>query len=408
MAYTITQLPAALSFAESPIVFTVLDTTNVNKDQYQYVMKLKYWTGSYAQEPAAFNYVVQKYPNASGYGMFDVSKIISSLFVSAEQNSNQLYNYKAYFNFIYYTSSTNNYITGSDVTSSVNQAIDGYQIWNNDAYIEQGVDEQAPYWPIMSSMPQTQSAYYCHVCGDTGNVGYLPVMRFYELANSASITASDAGGATRHLLVSWSYTNVTGSTTASVYQVPSGIVTLNNLSASFITTNTTHYTINILKNGAPITGSSIRYDVDFECKYRPVVIKFKNQFGQFDYITFPKAKYEDFEVSENTFQPQLGTWEASALEISAYSTLRKRYYIDTVESLTVNTDWIPESYNEWLKQLLVSDEVYQVTPVPNTGNYELVPLVIKTKNIRFKTFVNDKLINYTFEFLIGRSYKLIV
>ena len=134
----------------------------------------------------------------------------------------------------------------------------------------------------------------------------------------------------------------------------------------------------------------------------------KNQFGQFDYITFPKAKYEDFEVSENTFQPQLGTWEASALEIAQYSTLRKRYYVDTQQSLTVNTDWIDESYNEWFKQMLVSDEVYQVTPVPNTGNYELVPLVIKTKNIRFKTFVNDKLINYTIEFTLGRSYKLIL
>ena len=58
--------------------------------------------------------------------------------------------------------------------------------------------------------------------------------------------------------------------------------------------------------------------------------------------------------------------------------------------------------------MLVSDEVYQVTPVPNTGNYELVPLVIKTKNIRFKTFINDKLINYTIEFTLGRSYKLIL
>ncbi len=406
MAYTITQLPAALSFAESPIVFSVLDTVNANNDQYQYVMKLKYWTGSYAQEPAAFNYVMQKYPNAVGVGMFDVSKIISSLFVSAQQNPNQLYNYKAYFNYIYLSGST--YTTGSDVTSSVNQALDGYQIWNNDAYVEQGVDEQAPYWPIMSSMPQTQSVYWCHVCGDTGNSGQLPVMRFYELANSASITASDAGGATRHLLVSWSYTNVTGSTTASVYQVPAGIVTLNNITSSFITTNTTHYTINILKNGAPITGSSIRYEVDSECKYRPVTIKFKNQFGQFDYITFPKAKYEDFEVSENTFQPQLGTWEAANLEIAQYSTLRKRYYIDTVESLTVNTDWLPESYNEWIKQLLVSDEVYQVFGTLGIGDPDIVPLVIKTKNIRFKTFVNDKLINYTFEFLIGRSYKLIL
>ena len=106
MAYTFTQTPPSLSLAESPIVFTALDTTNVSKDQYQYVLKLKYWTGSFAEEPAAFNYVMQKYPNASARGIFDISKIMGALFVGAEQDYHQMYNYKVYGNFIYYTSST--------------------------------------------------------------------------------------------------------------------------------------------------------------------------------------------------------------------------------------------------------------------------------------------------------------
>jgi|694.fasta_scaffold35927_3 hypothetical protein len=403
MAYTFTQTPPSLSLAESPMVFTVLDTTNVSKDQYQYVLKLKYWTGSFAQEPATFNYVLQKYPNASGRGMFDISKIIGSLFVGAEQDYHQMYNYKVYGNFIYYTASIGGYVTGSDVTSSINQAIDGYQLFNSSSYIGEPANSESALWPIMSSAPTTQSSYICDFCGGTGNYGLMSVLNFYNSSNTASYTAVDFNGVSRSYQETWVSTNVTGSTTASVTQIASGINVLNLLSPGFITSDTAYYTVQIKNNGVSIPSASIRFDVVDECKYTPVVIKFKNQFGQFDYITFPKAHYEDFNVSENTYQPQLGTWESTALNIANYSTLRKRYYVDTEENLEVNTDFIPESYNEWMKQLLVSDEVYWV---PN--NNTIIPLIIKTKSIRFKTQVNDKLINYTIGFTLGRSYKLIL
>ena len=403
MAYTFTQTPPSLSLAESPMIFTALDTTNVNKDQYQYVMKLKYWTGSYAQEPAAFNYVLQKYPNASGRGIFDVSKIIGSLFVGAEQDYHQMYNYKVYGNFIYYTASIGGYVTGSNVTSSINQAIDGYQLFNSSSYVGEPANSESALWPIMSSAPATQSSYICDFCGGTGNYGLMSVLNFYNSSNTASYTAVDFNGVSRSYQETWVSTNITGSTTASVTQVASGINVLNLLSPGFITANTSYYTVQIKNNGVSIPSASIRFDVIDECKYTPVVIKFKNQFGQFDYITFPKAHYEDFSVNENVYQPQLGTWESTALNIANYSTLRKRYYVDTEENLEVNTDFVPESYNEWIKQLLVSDEVYWV---PN--NNTIIPLIIKTKNIRFKTFVNDKLIQYTIGFTLGRSYKLIL
>jgi len=403
MAYTFTQTPPSLSLAESPIVFTALDTTNVSKDQYQYVLKLKYWTGSFAQEPAAFNYVMQKYPNASARGIFDISKIMGALFVGSEQDYHQMYNYKVYGNYVYYTASTGAYVTGSDVTSSIYQTIDGYQLFNSSSYVGEPASSETSLWPIMSSAPATQSSYICNYCGGTGNYGLMSVLNFYNSSDGVTYTAVDYNGVSRSFSDSWVSTNVTGSTTASVTQVASGINVLNLLSSSFITNNTEYYTVQIKNNGSLIPSASVRFNVVDECKYTPVVIKFKNQFGQFDYITFPKSNTTDFNVSENVYQPQIGTWESTALNIANYSTLRKRYYVDTEENLEVNTTFIPESYNEWIKQLLVSDEVYWV---PN--NNTIIPLIIKTKSIRFKTHVNDKLINYTIGFTLGRSYKLIL
>jgi hypothetical protein len=278
MAYTFTQTPPSLSLAESPMVFTVLDTTNVNKDQYQYVLKLKYWTGSYAEEPAAFNYVLQKYPNAVGRGIFDLSKIIGSLFVGAEENYRQMYNYKVYGNFIYYTGSTSSYVTGSDVTSSINQAIDGYQLFNSSSYIGEPAQSESPLWPIMSSAPATQSSYICDFCGGTGNYGLTSVLNFYNSSTSATWTAVDFNGVTRSYSDSWISTNVTGSTTASVTQISTGINNLNLLSPGFITSNTAYYTVQIKNGGVNIPSASLRFDVVDECRYTPVVIKFKNQF----------------------------------------------------------------------------------------------------------------------------------
>ena len=403
MAYTFTQTPPSLSLAESPMVFTALDTTNVAKEQYQYVLKLKYWTGSFADEPITFNYVMQKYPNASGRGIFDVSKIIGSLFVGSEQDYHQMYNYKVYGNYVYYTASIGGYVTGSDVTSSINPAIDGYQLFNSSSYVGEPANSESALWPIMSSAPATQSSYICHFCGNTGNYGLMSVLNFYNSSNGVTYTAVDYNGVTRSFSDSWVSTNVTGSTTASVTQVASGINVLNLLSSSFITSDTEYYTVQIKNNGSNIPSASVRFNVVDECKYTPVVIKFKNQFGQFDYITFPKSSTTDFNVSENVYQPQIGTWEGLALNIANYSTLRKRYYVDTEENLQVNTTFIPESYNEWIKQLLVSDEVYWV---PN--NNTIIPLILKTKSLTFKTFVNNKLINYTIDFTLGRSYKLIL
>ena len=73
--------------------------------------------------------------------------------------------------------------------------------------------------------------------------------------------------------------------------------------------------------------------------------------------------------------------------------------------MQVNTFFIPESYNDIFKQLLVSDEIYWIY---NETTGDLRPITIATQNILFKTGVVDKLIQYQFEFNYGQAYKLIM
>jgi hypothetical protein len=130
-------------------------------------------------------------------------------------------------------------------------------------------------------------------------------------------------------------------------------------------------------------------------------MKWKNRYGQFDYFNFDMVSRKSFDVESKSYQPQPGGWNNSVLTYTDSDSTKQNFATDAFESITVNTDWISESYNDWLKQLLVSDEIYIIEDTDIRVN-------LKTKDLEFKTGVVDKLIQYTFEFEYGRTYKLVL
>jgi hypothetical protein len=170
------------------------------------------------------------------------------------------------------------------------------------------------------------------------------------------------------------------------------------------TNGLTYYTTQAY-NGGTALGTSIKYTIECIQKYPNVRIKWKNRFGQFDYFNFYMVNRQSFQTEKKTYQPQLGSWESSTLSYQNYDSGILNYIVDSKQSISVNSFWIPESYNDILKQLLVSDEIYWVY---DEANALVRPLTIATQNITFKTGVNDHLIQYAFEFNFGQAYKLII
>ena len=111
-----------------------------------------------------------------------------------------------------------------------------------------------------------------------------------------------------------------------------------------------------------------------------------------------------FSTTKRSYQPQLGQWQARTLSYNEYDSQTLNYIVDSAQHISCNTNWLDESWNEILKQLLVSDEIYWC--LENTS--EVKPLTIVTSDIQFKTGVNDHLIQYSFEFAYGQGYKLII
>jgi hypothetical protein len=133
----------------------------------------------------------------------------------------------------------------------------------------------------------------------------------------------------------------------------------------------------------------------------------KNKYGQFDYYNFNGVNRETFNTKTQTYQPTVGTWNSRTLSVGANESSILNYITDTSQTIQVNTDWLDEEYNDVFKQLLVSDEIYWLYNEKTSGT-DVKPLTIKTNALQFKTYVNDKQIQYTIEFELGQSYKFII
>jgi hypothetical protein len=388
MSLSITQTPALVSLAQSPIIFTVAesDANLLTSSSFQYIGNLYYWTGSLTNSGSAPEYIINKYPNTSNVGIFDLNRIINSTLTDlAIANTSNVEYYAVEFYTQYFSGST--FVTGSHVRSQTYKALDGYGIFQEP--IGQNITSASVHWPLMTDGPATQSA-------------------FIDNYGNAGVYAGTAGGVTPTKIV---YTSNLGTadyivssstaTTGQVYQYPIGPA---QSGFPLSTSGMTYFTTQAYNASTPL-GLPIKYTIECIQKYPNVRIKWKNRYGQFDYFNFYMVNRQSFQTEKRTYQPQLGSFEAATLSYQNYDSGILNYIVDSKQSIQVNSFWIPESYNDILKELLVTDEAYWVY---NEASALVRPITIKTSDIVFKTGVVDHLIQYQFDFDFGQAYKLII
>lgn len=391
MALVFTQTPPTLSLAQSPVAFSVFEDTGLySASEFQYTCQVTYWTGSEASS-GSYDYLLTKFPNTSGVGIFDISRVLNAAQnqLAYDYTSSVLY-YKAAFNY--------NYLSGSGtrasgsitplLSSSLYKTLDGYAIFPEP--INQNVPSKSLHWPLMTDGPVTQSVLPSDIGSFAVYVGTTGA------TVPTKVTYTKIGGASSDVTVT-----ATTSSTGQIVRVP---LAPSQSSFPLVVTDGDSYRVQAY-NGASPLGTSILFEVVCAYKYVPVRVMWKNRYGQFDYLNFYKANYKTFNTDQRTYQPQLGSWDATTLSYNTAQNNSQKYIVNTTEQLTVNSDWLQESFNEAYKQLLVSDEIYWLYDMPNNL---VKPLSITTNSVKFKTGVNDKLIQYTVDFSIGQTFKLII
>jgi len=388
MSISITQTPATASLAQSPIMFTVSESNPVllTSSSFQYVGELYYWSGSLYGSSSLADYTIVKFANRSGVGIFDLNRIINSTLTDLLQTNSS--NVK-YFAVDFYTEylSGSTFLTGSHVKSNTYKALDGYGIFPESIGAE--LNTLSSFYPLLTDGPVTQSS-------------------FIDNKGTSGVAVGELGGTAADRII------YSGSTGNGVYFLSSSVSSSGQIGQypvgpsqsgfPLTTASLEWYTIRPY-NGTTALGSPIYYEVTCQQKYPNVRIKWKNRFGQFDYYNFYMVNRQSFATEKRAYQPQLGTWESSTFGYNSYDSANLNYINDSKQSISVNSWYLYDEYNEIIKQLLVSDEIYWVYDEVN--NY-VKPLTIETSDITFKTGVVDKLIQYQIDFKFGQPYKLIM
>jgi hypothetical protein len=121
-----------------------------------------------------------------------------------------------------------------------------------------------------------------------------------------------------------------------------------------------------------------------ETKHTPAKISFINKFGVIQDLVFFKKRVNTFSTSQQDFK-------ANILRNGTYlpHTGQKQIISKTANAeVKLNTGFYPEDFNEVFKQLVYSTAYW----------IDDEPAILKNTNFVFKTSVNDKLIDYAFDF----------
>ena len=136
-----------------------------------------------------------------------------------------------------------------------------------------------------------------------------------------------------------------------------------------------------------------------ECKYTPIKVTFVNKFGAIQDLIFFKKSTDSTVVKGEEFKSAV--FDQSTLTYKTYQHQRTQFMVQGNDSISMNTGFINEDYNQVIEELMLSEQVWATFI---TDTQELVrPLVPKTKSLTFKTTLNDNLVDYAIDFDIAND-----
>jgi len=136
-----------------------------------------------------------------------------------------------------------------------------------------------------------------------------------------------------------------------------------------------------------------------ECKYTPIKVTFVNKFGAIQDLIFFKKSTDSTVVKGEEFKSAV--FNQSSLTYKTYQHQRTQFMVQGNDSISMNTGFINDDYNQVVEELMLSEQVWATFI---TDTQELVrPLVPKTKSLTFKTTLNDNLVDYAIDFDIAND-----
>jgi hypothetical protein len=131
-----------------------------------------------------------------------------------------------------------------------------------------------------------------------------------------------------------------------------------------------------------------------ECKHEPKKVTFINKFGALQDVYFFKKSVEKMTIEKESYKSNTINSENNTYNTSHH--VNRDFNVVGNESITLSSGLLNEEYNEVFKQMMLSEKCW-ITNVKQ-GVEQVLPINVRTGNITYKTSLNDKLVDYTFDF----------
>lgn len=129
-----------------------------------------------------------------------------------------------------------------------------------------------------------------------------------------------------------------------------------------------------------------------ECKNTPYKVTFLNKFGVLQDIWFFGRRRESANVSREQYKINTIQSTSSNTLYPTYSPTDKTFNVESKKSLTLNTGFICQDYNEVIQQMMQSEYVWI------HENNKVFPVTPTDNDITYKDERYDKLLNFTVRF----------
>lgn len=129
-----------------------------------------------------------------------------------------------------------------------------------------------------------------------------------------------------------------------------------------------------------------------ECKNTPYKVTFINKFGALQDIWMFGRRKERANATRESFKVNTIEAPTSGVYYPTYKATDKIHNVGAKKSLTLNTGFVCEDYNEVVQQLLLSEHVWI------HENNKVFPVVPKDNVVEYQTNLYEKLLNYTINF----------
>ena len=364
--------PSTIIFARSPVLYSMFDS-NYDEVGFNYNLDVYLWAGAIGDKPATANYSLAKPPALNGTAIFNISSILTELFINYD------------FDFVtslgpddtgtvwYWVGIDYGYTYGATTSST---ALTSLPCVNGFNYYQDGIS----YVPT-NRLGASSASYFLSDRPLDCNVPLNTSMFLFLMNNSylTSVKIKINSGAVTTTYTLSAYSSM-------VLAIPSGTKEVDPMIAPALTT----YSIYGVNSGGTTVTQVYNYTVIDTCLYGFRNLMFLNRYGVWDNIIIYGSQFEKIDVDRGeVFNSPLYNDSTSAMTFKQRQGQYNNVNIHSREILTVNTGWIAESWNEVIKQMLVSPYLFDADT--------LEPFIVQNSNFNYKTGLNEGLINYTFE-----------